>query len=874
MPEGETPKKKAEVLNKHFYETNKAKNDKEDGGLLRELNRREKDVTTTDPLFDDPFTDQELKAALSKLKKKKSPGPDKVHNEMLTHLGTLGRKALLRLVNLTWEKGKIPKPWRNAHIIPILKNGKDPKIPKSYRPISLTSCIGKVAERMVNRRLYWWLESSNLLTDIQAGYRAANRTEDQLFRLVQSIQDGFQEGHSTTAVFVDFQQAYDRVWRKGLLLKMQRLGIKGKMYSWIKDFLQERTIQTRVDNNISEKRVQEEGLPQGSALSCTLFLIFLNDLPEALKCEKAMYADDLVLWKTHKYVRQGGRHLNVDLKALADYCNKWKITINTSKTVYSIFSLSPVQSKAKLDIKVDGMQAQKDSQPTYLGVQMDARLTFKDHVDNLKRKATKRLALIKRLASNEWGSDINTLRSLYIGYVRSTLDCNMSLQVSCSKTRQEELNKIQNNALRLISGGLRSTPTAAAEIMTNIEPLDMRREKATIETFERCHRMPPSHPAKKLVERWTPKHRIKNKSILHHVQSIREKTKLPEERAPLRKIPSKPPNELCSPPEIETTLKRKNVTKKSDPVVLKFAAEETVHSYPDDWTHVYTDGSAEEATKNAGWGIWIKNPNGSTEELYDACGANNSNYDAEVLAIQKYLDHLHHKLENKTAKATNVVVFTDSLSALQAMEGGEPDEALMQIVDGAAKLKSKYSVRLKLQWIPGHIGIRGNERADALAKKGSQLSQPSNPITLDTAKQIIKHTYKKEWMDNWTKGSTGRKVYPHMKTTKSNDPLKQLKRKDQSAIFQLRTQHIPLNHHRNRLNPEVPPNCPLCDFPYETVEHVLFNCKGLEDLRHSFLPNAPCIENTLYCSQKQLEKTANFYHMACARRAAAQWPLD
>merc|ERR1712112_351623 len=185
-----------------------------------------------------------------------------------------------------------------------------------------------------------------------------------------------------------------------------------------------------------------------------------------------MYADDLVLWKTHKYVRQGGRHLNRDLRTLTEYCKKWKITINASKTVYSIFSLSPKQSKQKLDIQVEGLQAVKDHQPTYLGVKMDTRLKFKEHVDELKKKANRRLTLIKRLASKEWGSDMNTLRSLYIGYVRSILDCNMSLQISLSKTRQEELNRIQNNALRLISGGLKSTPTAAAEIMTNIEPLD------------------------------------------------------------------------------------------------------------------------------------------------------------------------------------------------------------------------------------------------------------------------------------------------------------------------------------------------------------------------------------------------------------------
>ena len=876
MPEGETSKKKAEVLNQHFYETNKSRNNKEaDKDLLQELNQREKENTTAVPEFEDPFTEQELKFAMSKLKKRKSPGPDKVHNEMILNLGPIGRKALLRLVNLTWEKGTIPKPWRNAHIVPIHKSGKDPKVPKSYRPISLTSCIGKVAERLVNRRLYWWLENSNLLTDVQAGYRAANRTEDQLFRLTQCIQDGFQEGHSTTAVFVDFQQAYDRVWRKGLLLKMQRLGIKGRMYSWIKDFLHERTIQTRVENDISEKRVQEEGLPQGSALSCTLFFIFLNDLTEELKCEKAMYADDLVLWKTHKYVKQGGRHLNQDLRALTEYCRKWKVTINTTKTVYSIFSLSPKQCKQNLEIKVDGLQAVKDHQPTYLGVKMDARLKFKEHVDDMKRKANRRLALIKRLASSEWGSDMNTLRSLYIGYVRSTLDCNMSLQISISKSRQEELNKIQNNALRLITGGLKSTPTAAAEIMTNIEPLEMRREKATIETFERSKRMPTSHPSRKLVDTWKPKCRIKNQSILHHAEKIKEKLSLPEERAPLYKTTSTPPNKLSTPPEIETNLKGKiKLTKASDHVDLKLAAEKTIQSYPDEWTHVYTDGSAEEATRNAGWGIWIRNPEGTTEELFDSCGENSSNYDAEVYAIQKAIDHVHHKFEDNSTKAKDVVIFTDSKSTLQALEGSELDESLEEIIQKANKFTSAYPVKLKLQWIPGHVGIYGNEKADALAKKGSQNTQPTIPITFTTAKQKIKQAYRKEWMRHWENGSTGRQVYAHMKTTKPKDHMKQLKRRDQTTIFQLRTQHIPLNYHRNRINPEVPPNCQLCNYPYETTEHVLFDCNKLEDLRLELLPSTPNIENTLYCSKKQLEQTAFFYRMTCARRATAQWPLD
>ena len=251
---------------------------------------------------------------------------------------------------------------------------------------------------------------------------------------------------------------------------------------------------------------------------------------------------------------------------------------------------------------------------------MDTRLSFKEHVDNLKKKANNRLKLIKRLSSSEWGSNMNTLRTLYVGYVRSILDCNMSIQISCSKTRKEELDRIQNNASRLICGGMKTTSTAACEITANLEPLGMRREKAALETYERCKRMEKNHPAKKLVDNWKPKNRIKAQSILHHVTKLKEKTNLPENRAPLVKINFKPPNISPSPPEINTQLKEK-ATKKSDLMDLKRAAEKTILSYPDEWTHVYTDGSAEEGTKNAGWGVWIRAPTGKTEELFDACGA-------------------------------------------------------------------------------------------------------------------------------------------------------------------------------------------------------------------------------------------------------------
>ena len=260
---------------------------------------------------------------------------------MIAHLGKVAKTKLLSFINRTWRESKLPTQWRTAKITPILKKGKPAGLPSSYRPISLTSCLGKIAERMVNSRLYYWLEKNKLLTNTQAGFRRQSRTEDQLFRLAQNVIDGFQDKKSTTAVFINLQQAYDRIWRKGLLIKMKKMGIHGKMLKWIQAFLTNRTIQTPLNGETLSKFTMEEGLPQGSSLSCTLFLIFINDLPELLKTEKALFADDLVIWTTDKYSRLAQNKLNRALRLISIFCNFWKLKINLQKSVYTIFSRSP-----------------------------------------------------------------------------------------------------------------------------------------------------------------------------------------------------------------------------------------------------------------------------------------------------------------------------------------------------------------------------------------------------------------------------------------------------------------------------------------------------------------------------------------------------
>ena len=117
----------------------------------------------------------ELNSAIRSLKPKKAPGPDGVSNDMLKHLGPMARKMLLEIFNRSWNKGLVPEVWKTAYLVPVLKKGKDKTNPSSYRLISLLSCVGKLMERVITRRLTWFLETNNVFSPSQTGYPSTSQ---------------------------------------------------------------------------------------------------------------------------------------------------------------------------------------------------------------------------------------------------------------------------------------------------------------------------------------------------------------------------------------------------------------------------------------------------------------------------------------------------------------------------------------------------------------------------------------------------------------------------------------------------------------------------------------------------------------------------
>ena len=226
-----------------------------------------------------PFTLTEL---VDSIKKIQPLGPDEIHNDFLKQLPDESVKCLLKLYNNIWGNGTFPETWRQLIFVPIPKSGKDTSNPQNYRPIAMTSSLCKMMERMINNRLTWYLETNGLITNIQTGFRKWRGAIDHLIRLEAFIREAFIRKQHLTAVFFDLEKAYDTTWKYGIMQDLHDLGLRGRLPMFIKNFLFERTFRVRVGSTFSDSQHQEEGVPQGSILSVTLFSIKISNIVKCL----------------------------------------------------------------------------------------------------------------------------------------------------------------------------------------------------------------------------------------------------------------------------------------------------------------------------------------------------------------------------------------------------------------------------------------------------------------------------------------------------------------------------------------------------------------------------------------------------------------
>jgi hypothetical protein len=252
-------------------------------------------------LESDEFSMEELVSSLKAGKALGAEGPDGLAPCLLKNLGEVSRSFMLDTFNNSRREGVCSQTWKDAVIVPILKPGKPKGQLDSYWPIALTSCLAKVMERMVGKRLQHLAESHGMLNPDQSGFCPQWLTEDQVIRLSQAISDGFQAkkpANRTVLALLDFLKAYDKVWRAELLATMLRKGVSVRYVRRIQGFLSNRQTRVCLNKAYSQNWVMREGVPQGPVLAPLLFLFVINDLQDCLPegVHSSLFADDSALW--------------------------------------------------------------------------------------------------------------------------------------------------------------------------------------------------------------------------------------------------------------------------------------------------------------------------------------------------------------------------------------------------------------------------------------------------------------------------------------------------------------------------------------------------------------------------------------------------
>ena len=824
-----TDKKKANAFIQHYAEVSALKTDKNMRQIKNEVANHLKKFQYPQEEDEQDLTMNEMIYALKRNSTGKATGRDQLSAENLSNLPTEGKEWLLYFMNHSWSHSWVPQEWKEAIIIPIPKEGKPAGEVASYRPISLTSIVSKTFERIIERRLRYRLESRKQLTKDQFGFRSRRSTEDALLVATQKIENGFEERKKTLAILYDFEKAFDKMWRNGLLKKLIELNVPNKFIKWIKNWFTNRQARVKLRDSYSRSRKIKEGVPQGGVLSPLLFIIFMNDILEEINNKqvgKIMFADDLTAYSQGKNKNELKANMQWATDKISEWATKWKMKINETKTVSLFFSLDELDKHWNPEIKLNGTTIPKEMSAKLLGVTLDTKLTYKEHTANVRTKMTNVNNLLRMLKGTHWGCKRKTQRMIYLAMGRSVAEYASPVwSNNLPENEKEKLEVTQRKALRNVTSLTRTTPTEAIYQEANLPRLQVRHTNSSAYKLDNWMRKPQEDIRRQVVDS-NPKKRLKRKSWLKANSTLKEEwdtlnlePNIGEVRKPWKK----------EPPNLKIT--ETNIKKTDSIDEQKEASQQAIkNEKPADFI-IYTDGSAIAGTRNGGAGIYVEKAEGERDYRkyhteHHPAGSYSTSYTAECVAMLRALRWLENQTWLKTVIVTDSKALTSSLTNDQtnSPKVSKIKKKIEDILDNGLKF-------ITILWVPGHSGLNGNEEADNLAKQGTSLNQEEAEIDIESAKAIIKErlTPKEE-----LKHQTLKKIYTRKIQMKEEDSA--LSNEQQANLSRFRSTHHPkLNYWRKKTGKIDDDRCRLCKMGTEDTEHLTTDCPALYRLRSNTL---------------------------------------
>lgn len=414
---------------------------------------------------------EEIDRILMKLKSDSSPGWDNISVRYLKFVRSEVVPILAHLANMCFRKGIFPTPLKQSIITPVHKGGDGDDI-NNYRPISVLSSISKIVEKLLNSRLQNYLNSFNILSPSQFGFRQGKSTEDAVTALTSLVVDQLDKGNRCLAVFLDLKKAFDTVSVPILVSKLEKIGIRETPLALFKDYLSNRKQRVRVGELISDNSEVMFGVPQGSVLGPTLFLIYINDLCN-LKIENAnifSYADDTALVFSGNSWPMVKVNAELGLSQVADWLITNLLTLNTTKTNYICFSINNrTQPPTDFNLKIHKCDVNNLNSnckcpainnvlhTTYLGIVVDYRLTWYLHLEQVSNRIRKLIwifrslrHIIPKFETKSQSSTRNLLNEIYVSLVQSILTYCIPIWGGAAKTKFIGVERAQRALLKVM----------------------------------------------------------------------------------------------------------------------------------------------------------------------------------------------------------------------------------------------------------------------------------------------------------------------------------------------------------------------------------------------------------------------------------------
>ena len=408
---------------------------------------------TNKSVFLTPCTREEICSLIDKLPNKHSSGYDNIDNILLKKLSSVLIEPLYNIFNQSLSQGTFPDDMKLADVLPLFKGGNHSLL-NNYRPISLLPTISKLLEKIMYNRTYEFLDEHNIFFKSQYGFRKKHSCEHAITELIGEICKGLESNKHTLSIFIDLSKAFDTISHDILFQKLDRYGIRGIALNWYKSYLNHRKLRAKCKTATSENFVYSDefdleiGTPQGSCLGPLIFLIFCNDLYLNLElCSGILFADDTTIYKSHSNIKFLKWCVISDMETIIDWFKANHLSLNGNKTVGMLFSKDKTSIKT---LPIGDLQVKFVESTKFLGVHLDNKLTWRNHLDKLTCKIKRNTNLLK------YGNNflnIHTKRLIYYAHIQSHISYGLSIWGNMTPPSSlHKVQKLQNICVELING--------------------------------------------------------------------------------------------------------------------------------------------------------------------------------------------------------------------------------------------------------------------------------------------------------------------------------------------------------------------------------------------------------------------------------------